>query len=132
MTAPSHDAQLRRRCSVSISIAYLAPIDRRLRSSRHDEGRPHGRPSGLGRPVCRALASPTPWSAVIVGAYFTPGADRVVESFSTGPVTLSQSLPQTDESTTMFVADVAFIPLPAGAPARHSSRAHTRGSPGAV
>src|SRR5689334_8744369 len=29
-------------------------------------------PRGLGRPVCRALSSPTPWSASIAGAGFEP------------------------------------------------------------
>jgi hypothetical protein len=48
----------------------------------NDEGRPHGRPSGLSRPVCRAFTSPTPWSASIAGAglkHLPPTVLRVEE-----------------------------------------------------
>jgi len=41
----------------------------RLRSRRRP---PCGGLRGLGRRVCRALASPTPWSASIAGAGFEP------------------------------------------------------------
>jgi AcrR family transcriptional regulator len=63
------DCFLARRATFFLNRTPLAP--RRSPSATTKAALASGL-RGLGRPVCRAFASPTPWSAAIAGAGFEP------------------------------------------------------------